>query len=546
VSRSDELVAEDSQDGFFGRLRSIRRALELLRARFSRQGRDLEAERRARREAEAAASRLRSERDQIETERARLEREVGRLIERAEKLEHENEDLRRLLAVAKHSLHEEASDPAGSTTAPAQERRDPYAPPFAREESKKKKVWKKPGRKPGHVGARRPIPDHIDSKKVSTLKVCPFCGGDPGEPCDYARYYVEDMIPARPHVTLFLEGLYRTACCGREARAPRHEDRLFDSTVSLGPEVLLHAVYLRMGLGLSYRKAADALERLCGLSVTPGGLALALKRCARYFEPEYNLIVAAARRAMYLNADETGWRVTAKGAWCWVFTNDRLVLFTIDPSRGAKVLGRILGNRFKGVLTSDFYAAYGTIPCEKQKCLAHLLREISRIEKLWPRSREIKRVSKTVWDVIQAGLRLKARREKLTEETFERKFQELRSRLGALSYFGNKNADCARVVARIWKHQDELLTFVKHAQVEYHNNAAERDIRPSVLLRKTTGGNWSWSGARSHEILMTVLQTCRRRGIDFFKYGLEIIEKCARNRNSIRRRAQQEPAVPVQ
>jgi hypothetical protein len=301
-----------------------------------------------------------------------------------------------------------------------------------------------------------------------------------------------------------------------------------------------------MGLGLSYRKITDAFARLCGITVTAGGLTQALRRCAGYFEPEYDSIVAKARRAKYLNADETGWRVTAKGAWCWVFTNDQIVLFAIDSSRGAQVLRRILGNRFKGVLTSDFYAVYGTISCEKQKCLFHLLNELSRIETLSPRCREIKRVSKTVWDVIQAGIRLKARREKLTERTFERKLADLNSRLGALNFFRYTNDDCARVVARIWKHRDELLTFVKHAHVEYHNNTAERAIRFSVLLRKVTGGNWSWSGARTHEILMSVLQTCRRRGIDFFKYGLEIIKKHAPDRKNLRRSSQQPSTVHAQ
>ena len=523
-------MAEDSRGGFLGRLGRLRLALARLRDRFRRQGKDLEAERRARREAEAAA--------------ARLERENRRLTEKAEKLEEENEELRRLLAVAESSGAKATSDPAGSTSA-RDEHRDPYAPPFAREESKRKIAWKRPGRRPGHAGARRPIPNHVDRREVTTLKVCPFCKGDPGEPYDYARYYVEDMIPARPDVTLFMEGLYHTACCGREARAPRHADRLFNSTVSLGPQALLHAIYLRMGLGLSYRKITDAFERLCGLKVTAGGLTQALERCADYFEPKYDSIVAKARRAKHLNADETGWRVTAKGAWCWVFTNDQLVLFTIDSSRGAQVLRRILGNRFKGVLSSDFYAVYGTISCEKQKCLAHLFRELSRIEKLWPRSREIKRVSKTVWDVVQAGIRLKARREQLTEKSFERQLEDLKTRLGALQFFPNANEDCARVVARIWKHRNELLTFVKHARVEYHNNTAERAIRPSVLLRKTTGGNWAWSGARTHQILMTVLQTCRRRGIDFFKCGMEIITKFAPNRNSMRRRAQQPSAMPA-
>jgi hypothetical protein len=34
-------------------------------------------------------------------------------------------------------------------------------------------------------------------------------------------------------------------------------------------------------------------------------------------------------------------------------------------------------NGFKGVLVSDFYAAYDSIPCPQQKCLLHLMRDIN-------------------------------------------------------------------------------------------------------------------------------------------------------------------------
>ncbi len=32
---------------------------------------------------------------------------------------------------------------------------------------------------------------------------------------------------------------------------------------------------------------------------------------------------------------------------------------------------------FKGVLVSDFYAAYDSIPCAQQKCLLHLMRDLN-------------------------------------------------------------------------------------------------------------------------------------------------------------------------
>ena len=33
--------------------------------------------------------------------------------------------------------------------------------------------------------------------------------------------------------------------------------------------------------------------------------------------------------------------------------------------------------KFQGVLVSDFYSAYDSIPCSHQKCLIHLLRDLN-------------------------------------------------------------------------------------------------------------------------------------------------------------------------
>ena len=43
-----------------------------------------------------------------------------------------------------------------------------------------------------------------------------------------------------------------------------------------------------------------------------------------------------------------------------------------------------LGESFSGVLVSDFYAAYNHYPGLKQRCWAHLLRDIHDLKALYP------------------------------------------------------------------------------------------------------------------------------------------------------------------
>src|SRR3979411_1638098 len=51
------------------------------------------------------------------------------------------------------------------------------------------------------------------------------------------------------------------------------------------------------------------------------------------------------------------------------------MLSTFSP-RAVKVKRQLLRG-FRGVLVSDFYAAYESIECEQQKCLIHLMRDLN-------------------------------------------------------------------------------------------------------------------------------------------------------------------------
>ncbi len=71
-----------------------------------------------------------------------------------------------------------------------------------------------------------------------------------------------------------------------------------------------------------------------------------------------------------------------------------------------------------------------------------------------------------------------------------------------------------RFVKRLERHKEELLTFLYHPGVDWHNNRAERMIRPNVLLRKITFGNRSKSGITNHNVLMSIIQTAGLQSLD--------------------------------
>jgi Transposase IS66 family len=100
-----------------------------------------------------------------------------------------------------------------------------------------------------------------------------------------------------------------------------------------------------------------------------------------------------------IHADETKANVKGKLAYVWVFTNLREVVYLYADTREADVLHAALAG-FKGVLVSDFYAAYDSFDCPQQKCLIHLLRDLNEDVLNHPYDEELKELVKSFGSLV--------------------------------------------------------------------------------------------------------------------------------------------------
>ena len=90
-----------------------------------------------------------------------------------------------------------------------------------------------------------------------------------------------------------------------------------------------------------------------------------------------------------IHADETKVSIGGKEAFVWVFTNMEEVAYLYTETREGDFLQELLQD-FKGVLVSDFYAAYDAINCAQQKCLIHLMRDLNNDLLKYPFNEEMK------------------------------------------------------------------------------------------------------------------------------------------------------------
>ena len=73
------------------------------------------------------------------------------------------------------------------------------------------------------------------------------------------------------------------------------------------------------------------------------------------------------------------------------------------------------------------------------------------------------------------------------------------------------------------RERDMLFTFLEEEGVDWNNNAAERALRSSVVIRKITYGNQSDEGARAHAVLMSIKETCNLRKENFYDYAMQYL-----------------------
>jgi transposase len=407
-------------------------------------------------------------------------------------------------------LAKQLAEQAGWRTKPSPTTPSGMVPPYQKLAVSGRK--KRSGRKAGHPGERRQVPDHIDQHVEHRLKRCPNCQG-PLKRCQETRTrYVEDIPDdLRPVVTEHT--IHRDWCprCGKRVE-PKVPDALPGAT--LGNQTLVLSAWLHYGLGNTLSQIVEVFNHHLQLKLTPGGLMQMWYRLQETLFAWYEQIQREALQSAVLHADETGWRVNGKAWWLWCFGTDDLTYYMIDRARGSPALAKFFIDEFAGTLVSDFWGAYNFVQCAaRQTCLVHLLRDLEYTEqylrpgKHWPAF--AKKLRRLVGDAIRLW-----KREGVSPEEYASRRNRLTTRLLEMIDTPWEDSQARRLIKRLRRHQNDLFTFLDQAGVPFDNNHAERAVRPAVIIRKNSYCNRSQRGADTQAVLMSIYRTLKQRGHD--------------------------------
>lgn len=191
-----------------------------------------------------------------------------------------------------------------------------------------------------------------------------------------------------------------------------------------------------------------------------------------------------------------------------------MTVYLVAPGRGYDEATAVLGAEFAGVLERDGWAPYRRFEqARHQTCLAHLLR---RAHGLIEDSRAGQaRIPHALRRLLSDALALRRERDQevIDADELGLRVDELEARADRLVARNPSHPPNRRLLAHLRTEREQLFTFLREPGVEATNWRAEQALRPAVLNRKHWGGNRSWRGARTQQILMSVIRTARQQQV---------------------------------
>ncbi len=363
---------------------------------------------------------------------------------------------------------------------------------------------------------RKPRVNHVVTMKPPVR--CPRCGVD--RPYRHKRFK-KTQIDLRlgpgyvkRWVTEYQSAQYRCRSCRKTWFLKKYLAIATKYGRNLGCWLVYQAIAQKQSSGA----IIDTLGEAFSIHVHRQKVQIQKHEFAEFYRQTYRGILRRIALAPMAHVDETKANIIGASGYVWVFAAQDDVAFVYTSSRDGSILGRVLGG-FRGVLVSDFYAAYESMPCPQQKCLVHLIRDMNDDlfrNQLDPELRDLVQAFSGVLKPIVS-----------TIDEYGLKRRHLRKHKRAVSRFLDDLVDreyrsevAEKNRTRILKCHAKLFTFLDYDGVPWNNNGAENAIKEFVALRRSIGGVSTENGMGDYLILLSIRQTLKRRGLGFLDFLL--------------------------
>jgi predicted RecB family nuclease len=351
------------------------------------------------------------------------------------------------------------------------------------------------------------------------FKRCPKCGSKRIQSLKEMSHFLLDLKFSRTGVRKWVNDSrsFRYHChkCGGTFSS---EDRL-PNPQRYGHGLLSWSLYWNIECGLNMSRVVKSLGDVFGIYIDPCALYRPRGYIARLYKPLYAEILMEILREPVIHIDETTVRLS-KGinGYVWVLTSTDKVYYFYRPSREGSFLEEML-SPFAGVLVSDFYTAYDSLPCEQQKCLAHLVRDIDDDLLKNPLDVEFKAIATDFGSLLKMIVQ--------TVDRYGLKKRHLRKHRREVIRFLNSVASrkllselSVSYQKRFQKSGSKMFTFLDREGVPWNNNNAEHAIKRFAKHRRNFNGKFTEASLKEYLVMASVLETCEFNNVSVLDFLL--------------------------
>lgn len=283
-----------------------------------------------------------------------------------------------------------------------------------------------------------------------------------------------------------------------------------------------------------------------GIDLTRQDMSRWVGLAAEWLRPIYQMILGGILSDDYAQFDETAVQYLLPGSgraqngFLWVVKRPGGdAAFHWATTRAATVLEKIIPVDFSGIMQCDGYIAYPAFakrhgqPLVLAACWAHVRREFVDASQTGAHRADALLMVRLIGHLyaIEARLRRRGASAKLRAATRQAESRPIIDRIGAILTHWKKRrrhlpksvmGTAVNYTLTLW---DGLRVYLEDGRVEIDNNEIENAIRPTAVGKK----NWLFIGdAEAGErsaIVFTVIEACRRRGIDPFAYLRDVFTR---------------------
>ena len=419
-------------------------------------------------------------------------------------------------AVAIEALRRQVSELQAALARPRKTSRNGHVPPSKDPKGGaggKTGTGSKPKKKrPSRPGVSRRLAAAPDATVVCHATHCRGCGADVRDVRQRRRWRYDhvDIPPIVPHVTRV--ELHGGRCPGCKKRFTAESPAGMAPGTPFGPNIHAFLTYLHHGHHVGFERLARLMRELFGLTLSEGAIANAFQRLADPLAAVRRSLRERLQRAAVIASDETTTRIDGVTHWHWVFVSDNAVLHEIAPRRAKAVAEAVLGGRRPEVWVSDRYAGQQDLAKAQQVCLAHVLRDVQYAADCGDTV-----VAPQLTKLLQWAIRVGRRRHELADSTLQAYHGKVERRLDDLVAKPALHPAGRELQALIKAWRGKFFVFLEDRRAPATNNESEREVRPSVVFRKVTGGFRSTWGAEVHAGYRSLTSTAARTGQTAFQ-----------------------------